>query len=149
MLVCFLIAAWIDDMLLFCFLMIQRPPRSTRTDTLFPYTTLFRSTMTWLRRSISSSSSRAAARAAASRRSPRSPASMPTAITPSPTSHPIGFMPPPPFDHRQGDQKSVVSGKSVSVRVDLGGRRNIKQQRKREQKKKYNRSVKHQRGKQT
>src|SRR3546814_9353533 len=24
------------------FLMIQRPPRSTRTDTLFPYTTLFR-----------------------------------------------------------------------------------------------------------
>src|SRR3546814_5238103 len=25
------------------FLMIQRPPRSTRTDTLFPYTTLFRS----------------------------------------------------------------------------------------------------------
>src|SRR3546814_2608808 len=27
------------------FLMIRRPPRSTRTDTLFPYTTLFRS---WL-----------------------------------------------------------------------------------------------------
>src|SRR3546814_17169598 len=31
-------------MLLFIFfLMIRRPPRSTRTDTLFPYTTLFRS----------------------------------------------------------------------------------------------------------
>src|SRR3546814_12884364 len=34
--------------LLYCvlccfFLMIRRPPRSTRTDTLFPYTTLFRS----------------------------------------------------------------------------------------------------------
>src|SRR3546814_4272696 len=28
---------------LFFFLMIRRPPRSTRTDTLFPYTTLFRS----------------------------------------------------------------------------------------------------------
>src|SRR3546814_13000735 len=28
----------------FFFLMIRRPPRSTRTDTLFPYTTLFRST---------------------------------------------------------------------------------------------------------
>src|SRR3546814_15558272 len=28
---------------LFFFLMILRPPRSTRTDTLFPYTTLFRS----------------------------------------------------------------------------------------------------------
>src|SRR3546814_5970459 len=36
------------------FLMIRRPPRSTRTDTLFPYTTLFRSdrrrgrTMPWM-----------------------------------------------------------------------------------------------------
>src|SRR3546814_14928987 len=29
--------------LLFFFVMIRRPPRSTRTDTLFPYTTLFRS----------------------------------------------------------------------------------------------------------
>src|SRR3546814_17882461 len=29
--------------MLFCCLMIRRPPRSTRTDTLFPYTTLFRS----------------------------------------------------------------------------------------------------------
>src|SRR3546814_5720001 len=33
------------------FLMIRRPPRSTRTDTLFPYTTLFRSTSSaWERR---------------------------------------------------------------------------------------------------
>src|SRR3546814_20932201 len=31
-------------MFLFFFVMIRRPPRSTRTDTLFPYTTLFRST---------------------------------------------------------------------------------------------------------
>src|SRR3546814_20948719 len=31
-------------LLYFCFcLIIRRPPRSTRTDTLFPYTTLFRS----------------------------------------------------------------------------------------------------------
>src|SRR3546814_15450584 len=29
----------------FFFLMIRRPPRSTRTDTLFPYTTLFRSNL--------------------------------------------------------------------------------------------------------
>src|SRR3546814_20765809 len=29
----------------FFFLMIRRPPRSTLTDTLFPYTTLFRSRM--------------------------------------------------------------------------------------------------------
>src|SRR3546814_13448775 len=36
----------IDDSINFYFiffLMIRRPPRSTRTDTLFPYTTLFRS----------------------------------------------------------------------------------------------------------
>src|SRR3546814_12537757 len=29
--------------ILLFFLMLRRPPRSTRTDTLFPYTTLFRS----------------------------------------------------------------------------------------------------------
>src|SRR3546814_18417183 len=38
---------WLDISIiygcLFFFLMIRRPPRSTRTDTLFPYTTLFRS----------------------------------------------------------------------------------------------------------
>src|SRR3546814_11596111 len=32
-----------SDLPLFFFLMLRRPPRSTRTDTLFPYTTLFRS----------------------------------------------------------------------------------------------------------
>src|SRR3546814_18071883 len=37
--------------LVFFFLMIRRPPRSTRTDTLFPYTTLFRSEGTRLRAS--------------------------------------------------------------------------------------------------
>src|SRR3546814_16570441 len=45
------------------FLMIRRPPRSTRTDTLFPYTTLFRS-----RRTARSASRR-----------PRSAASLPPA----------------------------------------------------------------------
>src|SRR3546814_9068754 len=34
---------WVVPVSLFFFLMIRRPPRSTRTDTLFPYTTLFRS----------------------------------------------------------------------------------------------------------
>src|SRR3546814_2679988 len=33
-------------LLFYFFLMIRRPPRSTRTDTLFPYTTLFRSLVT-------------------------------------------------------------------------------------------------------
>src|SRR3546814_19904821 len=32
-----------SNLVVFFFLMIRRPPRSTRTDTLFPYTTLFRS----------------------------------------------------------------------------------------------------------
>src|SRR3546814_20323179 len=36
--------SYLSVILLF-FLMIRRPPRSTRTDTLFPYTTLFRSPM--------------------------------------------------------------------------------------------------------
>src|SRR3546814_20734654 len=41
---CYYIVFSVFD-LFFCvfFLMIRRPPRSTRTDTLFPYTTLFRS----------------------------------------------------------------------------------------------------------
>src|SRR3546814_18902522 len=33
----------VDVVSTFLFLMVRRPPRSTRTDTLFPYTTLFRS----------------------------------------------------------------------------------------------------------
>src|SRR3546814_11649167 len=39
----FLLISFIYVCLVFFFLMIRRPPRSTRTDTLFPYTTLFRS----------------------------------------------------------------------------------------------------------
>src|SRR3546814_7336235 len=36
--------SWYNSMTTYLFfLMIRRPPRSTRTDTLFPYTTLFRS----------------------------------------------------------------------------------------------------------
>src|SRR3546814_20582248 len=34
---------WTCPIVFFFFLMIRRPPRSTRTDTLVPYTTLFRS----------------------------------------------------------------------------------------------------------
>src|SRR3546814_9065788 len=34
---------YVSSVNLFFFLLIRRPPRSTRTDTLFPYTTLFRS----------------------------------------------------------------------------------------------------------
>src|SRR3546814_4874985 len=44
--------------------MIRRPPRSTRTDTLFPYTTLFRS-------AVDGRGGRAGARPAPARRHPR------------------------------------------------------------------------------
>src|SRR3546814_13106753 len=37
------LVSWVLCLSCFFFLMIRRPPRSTRTDTLFPYTTLFRS----------------------------------------------------------------------------------------------------------
>src|SRR3546814_5056202 len=40
---CTSISVLFDLLYCFFFLMIRRPPRSTRTDTLFPYTTLFRS----------------------------------------------------------------------------------------------------------
>src|SRR3546814_13885871 len=39
----FFIMLYLRVIYFFFFLMIRRPPRSTRTDTLFPYTTLFRS----------------------------------------------------------------------------------------------------------
>src|SRR3546814_1010493 len=58
--------------LYFFFLMIRRPPRSTRTDTLFPYTTLFRSASRRVR--ISSSLSTNAAI------SSTTPASSPTRL---------------------------------------------------------------------
>src|SRR3546814_21104638 len=57
----------------FFFLMIRRPPRSTRTDTLFPDTTLFRSSISSIRwadrrsRSKTPTPPRAAAAAQASR----------------------------------------------------------------------------------
>src|SRR3546814_6378226 len=50
--------------------MIRRPPRSTRTDTLFPYTTLFRSTPTRRRTKRSPPRKAASRRHAASARTP-------------------------------------------------------------------------------
>src|SRR3546814_16838140 len=46
----FIICLWLSFCIYFLFLMIRRPPRSTRTDTLFPYTTLFRSIARTFRR---------------------------------------------------------------------------------------------------
>src|SRR3546814_6389587 len=49
----------IDCLYVFFFLMIRRPPRSTRTDTLFPYTTLFRSLVVVIQTASLSSASTA------------------------------------------------------------------------------------------
>src|SRR3546814_11983409 len=116
--------------------MIRRPPRSTRTDTLFPYTTLFRS----------------------SHRDPEQRSGLPG--TPQPERRGVGQAAGQTGwagDHAMKrlyvivfvaiavaallgvaiaehsgyvlvDRKSGVVGKSVAVRVDLGGRRIIKKQ---------------------
>src|SRR3546814_19318041 len=50
-----LVVVIIDSVIVFvpvCFLIIRQSPRSTRTDTLFPYTTLFRSRNCSRRRSL-------------------------------------------------------------------------------------------------
>src|SRR3546814_18325379 len=114
--------------------MIRRPPRSTRTDTLFPYTQLFRSRRpahpeAAVGSAISQPSGSARLRGRDWRRAP-------------PPSHlPCGRAPPPIFRHglharpraraeppARLDRTSVVKGKSVSVRVKLGGRCIIKKQ---------------------
>src|SRR3546814_19339609 len=125
--------------------MIRRPPRSTLTDTLFPYTTLFRSA--GAPRSQYRSSPRAQPCdllaqtrrfAPDHRRSRRLAAGRPL--------HPDGRRADAAYRHRvrpQGsdrraarsthyrrDQKSVVSEKSVSVRVDLADRSKIKKKKK-------------------
>src|SRR3546814_5536972 len=70
----------------FFFLMIRRPPRSTRTDTLFPYTTLFRSLCkeTWRKESTPRLRARCCASGSRSRRDfpKRHPASAENAAHP-------------------------------------------------------------------
>src|SRR3546814_17728139 len=120
--------------------MIRRPPRSTRTDTLFPYTTLFRSV---------------AVEVDADDVVPGSVAHLvknPVAQDTRVVYHRIEMAKMPDrvlydrgcadrvgniraIDHRRTaasleDRKSVVKGKSVSVRVALGGRRTLKKKKK-------------------
>src|SRR3546814_21149073 len=126
--------------------MIRRPPRSTRTDTLFPYTTLFRSRAGRTRSSRSPRPPRFAK--ARSRRSSVVAADriaradviigrqggaqfarleLPGAV------HLDQRVVILPVKDAVGpvlglDRKSVVWGKSVSVRVYRGGRSTVKQQ---------------------
>src|SRR3546814_20007794 len=117
--------------------MIRRPPRSTRTDTLVPYTTLFRSSSSSLLRcarndeitdgkGIGAQHVRGDGAPGSSRAQPR--------LSPPLIEHLIGH-------HRgreggveavglaQQDRKSVVEGKSVAERVVLGGGRNLKKKK--------------------
>src|SRR3546814_16303995 len=110
--------------------MKRRPPRSTRTDTLFPYTTLFRSTGPKITTSVHSG-----------------PPIKHLLHFPVQRRNGTGdpFMPGIGMEDRgraaprcggrsvfirKRDRKSVVSGTRVSVRVDLGGRIIITKNRK-------------------
>src|SRR3546814_10960770 len=106
--------------------MIRRPPRSTRTDTLFPYTTLFRSGLgeggdeaRVVRIANGDGEHELRTRLLVAADGTRS--GVRGALGIEADSH----------DYLQTlfvarDPKNVVEGKSVSVRVDLGGRRIIK-----------------------
>src|SRR3546814_17805100 len=125
--------------------MLSRPPRSTRTDTLFPYATLFRSGAgsdagggAIHRRRRARLRYRPACHARRIRRVARVAASPARARRPrsrrgrGPLHSTGGQRAVPDLrrrDFARRDRKSVVSGKSVSVRVDLGGRRNLKTKR--------------------
>src|SRR3546814_18905056 len=148
--------------LLLFFLMIRRPPRSTRTDTLFPYTTLFRSRPNGAPRpnnfgiedvelpEIEDGEVLLATRYLSldpymrGRMDDRKSYSAPTAVggvmegetvaRVIASRHPdfavgdhvaasLGWVSPAISDGTGLDRKSVVSGKSGSVRVVLGGGR--------------------------
>src|SRR3546814_12808446 len=134
--------------------MLRRPPRSTRTDTLFPYTTLFRSGASgslnmWYDADIDAVMSRTARRPVPSGRiEPREALAFGLTLSVFSVSilglavnwfaafllastiffyavvYTIWLKRPTPQD-----RKGVVEGKRVYVRVDLGGRRCIKKKK--------------------
>src|SRR3546814_17204600 len=119
----------------FCFLRIRRPPGSTRTDTLFPYTTRFRSGRRRTRRIRTRGGTCPHGRGGRAGRSEscRGPIiGLEHFTSGALEGAPAGFLTRLLADRAArggGDRKSVVSGKSVSVRVDLGGRRIIKKKK--------------------
>src|SRR3546814_16773559 len=113
---------------LFFFLMIQRPPRSTRTDTLFPYTTLFRSVVEVLGKpsfafrfqnrtgeDVAGGLHIGTADFADARCKFGSEVHKRSAFQARPLMHQLGVG--PNGTDAVGDRKSVVEGKSVSVSV--------------------------------
>src|SRR3546814_17988538 len=114
--------------------MRRRPPRSTRTGTLFPYTTLFRS---YRRQGLERLS--AILRSEAVSIEPL--AIMETVLFVDRRTKSLMQLKDSAIIHveigiddiRVVDRKSVVWGKSVSVRVDHGGRGIIKKKKKQKQ----------------
>src|SRR3546814_15620044 len=144
--------------------MLRRPPRSTRTDTLFPYTALFRSLggtdddNLFQRAQVAphlDSLARIGGNYIRNTMSDRDPGNERAFLRLASGKYDLNQWNPEywkrfkqllhqarkrdiivqielwdRFDHSRRDRKSVVSGKSVSVRVDISGRRNIKQKKK-------------------
>src|SRR3546814_21199895 len=104
--------------------MIRRPPRSTRTDTLFPYTTLFRSRERGKRRFLYGISfGFRPGRAGEWVCEAVHAQSLDGELSPADDGGGCNDWP------GRADRKSGVWGKGVSVSVDLGGRRNIKKKK--------------------
>src|SRR3546814_11658047 len=115
--------------------MLRRPPRPTRTDTLFPYTTLFRSAVDHhsVHRNLLAGADQEdiADRHLVERNLNR--------LAIAHHARRLGLQSHQALDRLAGaalgagfeiaDRKSVVSGQSVSVRVDLGGRRILKKKK--------------------
>src|SRR3546814_17273141 len=125
--------------------MLRRPPRSTLTDTLFPYTTLFRSPSRH-HRGVGAPRNREGRDPGAPahprpRRPRRALLHLPRLrlliiLVPGPeelladvAGRRLAFLGLAVLGEVELDRKSVVGGKSVSVRVDLGGRRILKKKK--------------------
>src|SRR3546814_14148960 len=122
------------------FLMIRRPPRSTRTDTLFPYTTLFRSRAgdaDHRRAGIRRPRRQRAQRARSDHRGDAEGPGVVNAIIDAALSHSrtviltlvlilvAGTAAFQAIPQEASDRKSDVEGKMLSVRVDLGVRQKL------------------------
>src|SRR3546814_10963633 len=105
--------------------MIRRPPRSTRTDTLFPYTTLFRSDglFTWYSSTVLKIYLEASFPLRCFQRLSFINIATRRCIWKY-SRYTIGLH-SRALSYYGIDRKSVVQGQSVSVGVDLGGRRCI------------------------
>src|SRR3546814_15368558 len=126
--------------------MIRRPPRSNRTDTLCPYTTLFRSAVALAAPGMglpgAGIEGQLAGKVLNGAAEVLQPLQQPAAVAVSRRKGRVGGDGAVEILKRLGqlalrlagdapaiaeDRKSVVEGKSVSVRVDLGGCGNIKE----------------------